>query len=89
MAARAAGEGGDERAAAFTAGLGSVLTHPARPAAAEAEAPAIILRRVRRNMMKPTRNGLAGFYFVKHKYDPRYDGYVTLTNFLGRDLGKF
>jgi hypothetical protein len=63
------------------AGLGFELPHPARVAAAEAEAPASILRRVRKDMMKPNRNGLAGFVFVKHKYVPRYDGYVTVTDF--------
>ena len=47
MAGCAAGEDGGGSAAALLAGLGFELAHPARPAAAEADAPAIIVRRVR------------------------------------------
>ena len=36
-----------EYAAEFTTGLGFVLAHPARQVAAEADAPAIIVRRVK------------------------------------------
>ncbi|MFZ3324488.1 MAG: hypothetical protein WA231_00725 [Methylocella sp.] len=37
-------------AAAFSEGLGFVPTHPARVAAAEADAPAMIVRRVKKDM---------------------------------------
>jgi hypothetical protein len=59
-------EGGGEGAiaAALTLALGSELTHPATEAAAEAETPAIILRRVRKNMMEPNRKWVSGILFL-------------------------
>ncbi|MGH6869216.1 MAG: hypothetical protein ACREDA_10200 [Methylocella sp.] len=45
-----AGEGGAVIAAAFTVELGFVLVQPARQVAAEAEAPAMMVRRVRKDM---------------------------------------
>jgi hypothetical protein len=55
--AECAGEagGGGASAAAFIEGLGFELTHPVRQAAAEAEAPAIIARRVRMDIWGPNR----------------------------------
>jgi len=41
-----------------------VLTHPARPAAAEAEAPAIIWRRLRKDMMEPNRKWVSGILIL-------------------------
>ena len=87
--AEVAGEGGEAGiAAAFSEGLGFVLAHPARQVAAETDAPAMTERRVRRNILRPNRNGLAGFLLLKEKQAARYDGYVTVPGFLWPDLGK-
>ena len=52
---RCAGGGGAAGgvAAALSAGLGFVFTHPARQLAADAETPAIIVRRVRMDILGP------------------------------------
>jgi hypothetical protein len=70
-------------AEAWMAGPGFVLAHPARVAAAEAEAPAMSVRRVKAGMVvTESRENWQAKDFVKDKSEPRYGRNVTLTNFL-------
>jgi hypothetical protein len=61
--AECAGEGGAEGGiAAATLALGLELTHPAREAAADAETPAMIERRVNMDIFAPNEDGVGGIY---------------------------
>jgi hypothetical protein len=64
MAGCAGEAGGEGGIAAATLALGLGLTHPAREAAAEAEAPAIIARRVKIDIFAPNQDGVDSIHIL-------------------------